>query len=133
MLSSTTGTPAVLVTISRLRVRYAPLGPSASIGTKSAATLGVSGVISVHAFDDGLALEGSDRPHRADRIADLRCGPGHPNGHIALQVVRYEHSFADVVHHHLAELSVRHLFSGLWIDHPEHDIGCPRIEDERLA
>src|SRR4030088_2557461 len=64
MLNSATGTPAVLVTISRLRVRYSPLGPSASTSTKSVVMLGVLLTTSVHAFDDSLALEGGYRPHR---------------------------------------------------------------------
>src|ERR1700758_4672403 len=86
ILSSATGTPDVLMTTSRLRVRYSPLGPSAPTSIKSAVTLGVSLVISVHAFDDGLPLEGGHRPHRADRIAELSCRPGHPDCQIALQI-----------------------------------------------
>src|ERR1700723_2018094 len=71
ILSSATGTPAVLRMTSRLRVRYGPSGPSASIPTNSAVVLGFSPVISVHAFDDGLALEGGDRAHRAHRIGQV--------------------------------------------------------------
>src|ERR1700753_3777934 len=60
ILSSTTGTPAVVLTTSRLRVRYGPSGPRASMPTSSAVALGFSSLTSVHALDDGLALEGAD-------------------------------------------------------------------------
>src|SRR5580692_8641835 len=81
ILSSATATPAVLRMTSRLRVRYWPSGPSASMSTKSAATPDISEGTSVHAFDDGLALEGGDRSHRADRIGQVRYRPGHPDRH----------------------------------------------------
>src|ERR1700733_3959202 len=132
-LNSPTGTPAVLVRISRLRVRYSPPGPSASMSTKSVVTLGVSPGTSVHAFNDSLALEGGHRPHGTDGIAELPCGPEHPDGHIAFQVIRQEHAFADVVHHHLADLPVGHLFTGVRVDYPEHHIRCPRVENECVA
>src|ERR1700733_3170785 len=135
MLSSASGTPAVVVTGSRVRVRYAPLGPRASMYIRSAAPAGCSRStedMSVHAFDDGLTFECGDGLHLAERITHLAFGSRHPDGAVAFQVVRQEHALADVVHDHLTALSVWHLVAGVGIHHPEHDIGSARIEDERV-
>src|ERR1700753_1831455 len=93
MLSSATATPSVVVAGSRLRVRYGPSGPRASIAIRSVA----SEDISVDALDDRFTLEGCDRSHLADRIAHLAFQAGHPDGAVAFQIVRQEHPLADVV------------------------------------
>src|ERR1700733_15805244 len=99
MLSSATATPSVVMTGSRLRVWYAPSGPSASMAIKSVP----SEDISVDAFDDRLTLEGGDGPHLADRIADLAWESRHPDGTIAFQIVREEHDLPDLIYHYLPQ------------------------------
>src|SRR5271155_2582948 len=128
MLSSATATPSVVMTGSRLRVRYAPSGPSASMAIRSVP----SETISVDAFDDRLTFEGGDGPHLADRIAHLAGESRHPDGAVAFQIVRQEHPFADVIHHHLPALSVRHFVAAVRVHHPEGCIGAARVEDERV-
>src|SRR3984885_13115049 len=136
ILSSATATPAVVATGSRLRVRYVPSGPSASILISPAASVGCSRpteAISVDAFNDRLAFEGGDGPHLAERITNLAVGARHPDGAVAFQVVRDEHALADLLHHHLTALSVRHFVAGIGIHHREDHIGCARIENERVT
>src|SRR5271155_2866183 len=115
MLSSATATPSVVLTGSRLRVRDAPSGPRASMAIRSVA----SEAISVDAFDDRLTFEGGDGPHLADRIAYLARESRHPDGTVAFQIVREEHAFADVIHHHLSALAVRHFGAAIGIHYPE--------------
>src|SRR5580698_7583642 len=129
MQSSATATPSVVVTGSRLRVRYAPSGPRASIAIRSVA----SEDISVDALDDRLTLEGGDRPHLADRITHLAFQARHPDGAVAFEIVRQEHPLADVVHHHLPALPVGHLVAAIGIHHPEGGIRAARMEDERVV
>src|SRR5271155_6167702 len=129
MLSSATAMPSVVMTGSRLRVRYAPSGPSASMAIRSVA----SEAISVDAFDDRLTLEGGDGPHLADRIAHLAGESRHPDGTVAFQIVREEHPLADVIHHDLPALAVRHFVAGVGIHNPEGRIRAARVEDERVV
>src|ERR1700722_17964010 len=88
--------------------------------------------ISVDAFDDRLTLDGGDGPHLADRIADLAWESRHPDGTIAFQIVREEHALADVIHHHLPAVAVRHLVAAIGIHYPEGCIRAARVEDERV-
>src|ERR1700730_2432486 len=129
MLSSATATPSVVMAGSRLRVRYAPSGPRASMAIRSVA----SEAISVDAFDDRFTLEGGDGPHLADRITHLAGESRHPDGAVAFQIVRQEHPLADVIHHHLSALSVRHFDAGVGVHHPEGCIWAARVEDERVV
>src|SRR5271170_2085606 len=129
MLSSATATPSVVMTGSRLRVRYAPSGPSASMAIRSVP----SETISVDAFDDRLTLEGGDGPHRADRIAHLAGESRHPDGTVAFQIVREEHALADVIHHHLSALAVRYFVAAIGIHYPKGCIRAARVKDERVV
>src|ERR1700722_1245895 len=129
MVSSAIATPSVVVMGSRLRVRYAPSGPSASMVIRS---VGLE-IISVDTLDDWLALEGGDRPHLAERIAHLAFESGYPDGAVAFQIVGQEHPLADVVHHHLPALAIRHLVAAVGIHYPEGCVGAARVEDERAV
>src|SRR3984885_12204700 len=129
MLSSATAMPSVVMTGSRLRVRYAPSGPSASMAIRSVA----SETISVDTFDDRLTLEGGNGPHLADRIAHLAWEPRHPDGTVAFQIVREKHALADVIHHHLPAVPVRHCVAAIGIHYPEGCIRAARVEDERVV
>src|SRR5271154_3017142 len=129
MLSSATATPSMVMTGSRLRVRYAPSGPRASMAIRSVPWE----AISVDAFDDRLTLEGGDGPHLADRIADLAGKSRHPDGTVAFQIVREEHPLADVIHHYLPALAVGHFVAAIGIHYPEGRIRAPGVEDERVV
>src|SRR5882757_4462157 len=129
MLSSATAMPSVVMTGVRLRVRYAPSGPRASMAIRSVP----SETISVDAFDDRLTLEGGNGPHLADRIAHLAWESRHPDGTVAFQIVREEHPLADVIHHHLPALAVRHFVAAIGIYYPEGCIWAARVEDERVV